>query len=194
MLTNPLNINTFPNSFPALLEVMRNCEQTTGMNVHTHGMSVATSYLQMREELDNGIGDPTLLAVYNLVKDKILDDEVVLRYQEFHDCGKPFCRVVDEEGRVHFPDHANVSADLWTKMYPHEVEIQQLMRMDMNFHTFKGDDVDKLWDHHLSFTLYLTAWAEIKANCKMFGGEESVSFKIKKKHLIKAGKRFLKKI
>lgn len=65
--------------------------------------------------------------------------------------------------------------------------------MDMQFHTLKGEALDELWKHPLSYTLYLTAWAEIKANCKMFGGEDSVSYKIKKKHLIKAGKRYLRK-
>lgn len=88
----------FPNSLPQLLEDMKNTQQTSGVNMHTHGMMVSTSYLQMREDLDSGIGDPTLLKVYEKIKDKVLPDEIVLRYQEYHDCGKPYCIVKDESG------------------------------------------------------------------------------------------------
>ncbi|EBS4516491.1 hypothetical protein DQT32_03570 [Salmonella enterica subsp. enterica serovar Braenderup] len=116
---------------------------------------------------------------------------MVLRYQEYHDCGKPFCRVVDEEGKVHFPDHANVSADVWKKLFPDETVIQELMRKDMTFHVAKSEDFDTIWTDPLAPTLYLTAWAEILANCTMFGGQDSTSFKIKKKKLIQAGKKYL---
>lgn len=61
----------------------------------------------------------------------------------------------------------------------------------MEFHTVKGDDIIRLWEHPLSSTLYITAWAEILANCKMFGGVDSTSFKIKKKKLIQCGKKIL---
>jgi hypothetical protein len=63
------------------------------------------------------------------------------------------------------------------------------MRMDMEFHTRRGDDVVELWKHPLSHMLYLTAWAELYANAEMFGGTSSDSFKIKRKRLIQAGKK-----
>jgi hypothetical protein len=33
-----------------------------------------------------------------------------------HDCGKPYCITIDEDGRRHFPDHANVSRDTFSKI------------------------------------------------------------------------------
>lgn len=183
-----------PTSFEELLEAMKTTEQMPGLSVHEHGLMVVDSYRKLIQDLDNGIGDETLLAVYEKVKSLLLETEIIETYQEFHDCGKPFCLVFDEEGKKHFPDHANVSADVWEKLFPDQVVIQRLIRKDMDFHTFKAEAIDNLWEDDLSSVLYLTAWAEIRANATMFGGEDSVSFKIKKKHLIKAGKRLLKKI
>jgi len=101
------------------------------------------------------------------------------------------CRTVDDEGKVHFPDHANASADVWMNLFPEESVISELMRKDMTFHMAKSEDFDTIWTDPLAPTLYITAWAEILANCTMFGGQDSTSFKIKKKKLIQAGKRYL---
>lgn len=92
---------------------------------------------------------------------------------------------------MHFPDHANVSADTWKCVFPEEILIQELMRKDMLFHLAKSDDFEVIWSDPLAPTLYVTAWAEILANCTMFGGQDSTSFKIKKKKLIQAGKKYL---
>lgn len=54
----------------------------------------------------------------------------------------------------------------------------------------KGDDLIDLWKQPYAPTLYFTAWAEIMANSKMFGGFDSTSFKIKKKALISAAKKY----
>lgn len=118
----------------------------------------------------------------------------MLRYQEYHDCGKPFCRTVDDEGKVHFPDHANVSANVWNTLFPDESTIQELMHKDMTFHMGRSEDFDEIWKDPLAPTLYITAWAEIIANSTMFGGQDSTSFKIKKKKLIQAGKKYLKSL
>lgn len=183
---------TYPNSFQDLLDLMQSTEQMKGLSVHAHGLMVRESYKVLISELEAGQSDPILQEVYANLKDKVLSDEIVHVYQEYHDCGKPLCRIVDDEGKVHFPDHANVSANVWKHLFPEQETIQELMRKDMDFHMGKSDDFDALWEHPLAPTLYLTAWAEIMANCQMFGGQDSTSFKIKKKKLIQAGKRFLK--
>lgn len=183
-----------PTSFEELLEAMKTTEQMPGLSVHEHGLMVVNSYRNLIQDLEQGIGDETLLAVYAQTKGLLLPSKIIETYQEFHDCGKPYCIEFDEQGRRHFPDHANISSSIWKELYPQDDLTHVLMRMDMDFHTMKSESVDKLWENELSSTLYLTAWAEIKANSTMFGGEDSVSFKIKKKHLIKAGKRILKNI
>lgn len=164
-----------------------------GLSVHQHGLSVVDSYKKLINNLNNSIEviDPILGIVYEKLKDKILPDSIVLRYQEFHDCGKPFCLYFDEEGKKHFPDHANVSYNIWKQLFPEEIEIQELIKHDMDFHTLKGEGLESLWKNELAPTLYFTAWAEIIANSKMFGGFDSTSFKIKKKKLIQAGKKYL---
>lgn len=181
----------YPNTFEELLHVMQSTEQMKGLSVHAHGLMVQEQYKVLISELDTGQGDPVLLEVYSKIKDKILPDDIVLRYQEYHDCGKPLCRTVDDEGKVHFPDHANVSADVWMHLFPEESVISELMRKDMTFHMAKSEDFDTIWTDPLAPTLYITAWAEILANCTMFGGQDSTSFKIKKKKLIQAGKKYL---
>lgn len=60
----------------------------------------------------------------------------------------------------------------------------------MDFHSLRGDDIIELWKQPYAATLYFTAWAEIIANSQMFGGFDSTSFKIKKKALIQAGKKY----
>lgn len=57
---------------------------------------------------------------------------------------------------------------------------------DMGFHTLKGEDLDKHCQLPFAEDLYATAWAELYANAETFGGVDSVSFKIKRKKLLKA--------
>jgi hypothetical protein len=40
-----------------------------------------------------------------------------------HDCGKPYCITIDEDGRRHFPDHANVSRDTFSKISNNKKQI-----------------------------------------------------------------------
>lgn len=110
-------------------------------------------------------------------------------YHVMHDCGKPLCIEIDENGKRHFPNHAEVSYQQYKTLYPDNYIIQELIRLDMGFHTFKDDELVQLWKHELADSLYLTAWAEIMSNAEMFGGIESTSFKIKRKRLIKALKQ-----
>lgn len=182
-----------PNTFDELNDAMNSTEQMKGLSVYAHGLMVNEEYKKLMQSLRDGTcTEEVLQEIYNNVHGLILDDITVQRYQVYHDCGKPYCRTVDEDGKVHFPDHANVSSAVWNKLFPLEHTIQDLMRLDMEWHTISLHDADMFWTHSLAPTLYFTAWAEVLANCQMFGGTDSTSFKIKRKKLVKCGKKILK--
>lgn len=115
----------------------------------------------------------------------------VKRYIINHDCGKHLCRV-EENGREHYPDHANVSADYWAK-HSDDKLIEKLIRNDMFFHTCTAEELNNagLNKQELA-TLLLASIAEIHANAELFGGINSQSFKIKYKQLDRRGKSFVK--
>ncbi len=54
------------------------------------------------------------------------------------------------------------------------------------------DEMCKIWSIKDAFTLLLAALAEIHSNSRMFGGENSDSFKIKFKKLEQRGKQICK--
>ena len=121
----------------------------------------------------------------------LMDDNIVNEYQIYHDCGKPYCRTVDADGRVHFPDHAKVSKQTWLDHGGSE-QIARLIGMDMDVHVMKADDIPEFVQRPEAITLLITALCEIHSNCAMFGGIESTSFKIKWKHTNKRGKAIIK--
>lgn len=107
--------------------------------------------------------------------------------------GKSHCRVVDEDGRQHFPDHAAVSARVWREADGDE-EVARLIAMDMDVHLLKDEGVAEFATRREARALLLTGLAEVHANASMFGGVESTSFKIKWKHLNKRGRAILRAI
>tara|TARA_B100000678_G_scaffold35206_1_gene25727 strand:+ start:1919 stop:2524 length:606 start_codon:yes stop_codon:yes gene_type:complete len=178
-----------------LIEAMRSCEQAKGMNVHQHGAMVAAYYEDLIEHLEEG--EP-LAYEWRLpqwasrpeVLDVLPSRDVMHAYHVFHDCGKPFCLETDEEGRRHFPDHAAVSKRIWLEAGG-DPEVGELIGMDMDAHLLKADGLEEFASRTQARALLLTALAEIHANAYMFGGIESVSFKIKWKHLDKRGRQVL---
>lgn len=119
-----------------------------------------------------------------------LDPLKIRCYHIYHDCGKPYCRTVDDEGRHHFPNHAQVSHDKWLEVFGSK-EIAWYILNDMAFHTLKGTELANIIKDPRAPTLLLTAWAELHANAQMFGGIESTSFKIKRKFLEKNTKKMM---
>ncbi|KVP39571.1 hypothetical protein WJ87_04865 [Burkholderia ubonensis] len=107
---------------------------------------------------------------------------LMTNYLRYHDCGKPICRIQDETGRQHFPNHAAVSAQLWAQLGGHPDEVW-LMANDMLLHTGSADDCEALRGHRLAPALMFAALAEIHSNAEMFGGMETDSFKAKAKQL-----------
>ena len=116
--------------------------------------------------------------------------EGVAADQVYHDWGRPFVRVVEAEGRVHVPDHAAESERVWLESGG-KAEVGSLIRMDMDAHLLKGDQIADFASRPQAATLLLTVLAEVHANAEMFGGLNSDSFKIKIKHLDKRGRQVL---
>lgn len=166
---------------------MKACCQFENINMIDHGNMVHHEYNQMISKLEDGDHDELILQqLYPFLKPLLMPSSDIETYQMFHDCGKPFC--TPDDGKK-YPDHAEHSYNQWLTLYPESTTIAELMRYDMVFHEGAPDD---FYSHRLAPTLYLTAWAEIYANCQMFGGQDSTSFKIKRKKLIQQGKKFLK--
>lgn len=120
--------------------------------------------------------------------------DMIKTYQKFHDIGKPFCRVVDENGKARYPDHAKISAQIWNASGQCPI-IGQLIARDMEFHLLKPSEIDENYPiDSLSLILLVTALCELHANAEMFGGLESDSFKIKWKRLDKIGSKLIDRI
>lgn len=173
---------------------MSNCYQMPGMTVLEHGRLVRTylfdliGYLKTGQcrfewKLPSWIDQYGQCLLSQLPPDSILDE-----YTVYHDCGKPYCRKVDEAGRQHFPNHAAISAQVWGAANGSN-EACRLMAMDMDMHCLKADGVEEFAFRPEAATLMLTALAEVHANSTMFGGVDSTGFKIKWKHLDKRGRQ-----
>lgn len=170
--------------------------QTAGISYWEHGELVAARFRDLMNPNPNMMWK--LPAWFEQNADWIRaqlepDFELIESYQLWHDCGKPFCRTVDEDGRVHYPDHANVSARIWEQVNG-EREIGALIAQDMACHMLRPADAEAFASNPYALTLLTTALCELHANASMFGGFQSDSFKIKYKRLDKCGAIILKSL
>jgi hypothetical protein len=178
---------------------MRGCMQFREQDVLEHGLAVAQSFNTLREALACGVAPvgwriPDWLMTEPVCRDflaRCLPADTLYWYQRYHDCGKPICREVDADGRVHFPDHAATSERIWAECGG-APEIGRLIGLDMAMHTASAEEMAKLIELPDAPSLFLTALAEIHANAPLFGGFESTGFKAKTKHLERRGKQFLR--
>lgn len=179
-------------SIPKLLGMMRECYQFDNISMYDHGLLVSKEYCNIISSLEKDIIPECLpeqlLTLYKT--QELLCFSKMLNYHILHDCGKPIVREVDENGKQHFPDHSQVSYNQFIRIYPNNEEEAFMIKHDMDFHTLKNNELISLVKSKYGFSLYLTAWAELIANAKLFGGFDSVSFKIKRKKLIQALKLF----
>ena len=174
---------------------MQSCLQTKGLTVLDHGMAVEKTLFDVLTPILNGEETGTEIPLPKWFienKRKILSSlpsEYTLRkYTRFHDIGKPWCMVTDENGKVHFPNHSEESYKRYLEIFPDETEVAELIRHDLDIHTLKSCELEqfmKLNKNHL--THLVVGLAEILANALMFGGFQSDSFKIKFKHLERRG-------
>lgn len=161
-----------------------------------HGQLVHDSYVHLWRGLAAAAfeqDEPALQAWFDQMKahqpHALLSPDQLRAYHVYHDCGKHLTLTIDESGRRHFPNHAAASARQYEAIFPRDDLTRDLIAHDMDFHTMRGDDLRALWTHPLAATLYLTAWAEIRANATMFGGLQSESYKIKRSRLLQAAKK-----
>lgn len=182
----------FKGDLLSLRKLMRETDQMQNLSVLDHGLQVARYFedlrlhvlyqkpLQYEWRLPEWALSPVLWQALPPLK-------TLRNYHIYHDCGKPLCKTIDDNGRPHFPDHANVSADTWLALTGCEDEAT-LMRRDMEVHLLKGNQVESFCEQPFAATLLLTGLSELHANAAMFGGTDSTSFKIKFKQLNRRGK------
>ena len=166
---------------------MRRCNQNEQQTIHQHGLAVAQRYQDLIAGRTEGWKLP---GWFERFSDRLRHDqpplELMRLYHEFHDVGKPYCRQVDAAGKIHFPNHAAVSASVW-RVHCGDGLIADLIQHDMDLHLLKPSTIETFSRYDLAPALLLTALAELHANAEMFGGIESTSFRIKWKTLAKTG-------
>ena len=179
---------------------MKTCEQAPGLSVYQHGLDVANWYRGLWDYL-NGV--PTTYKFHIDEHDKALLQQLMplalppkdaRMYQVYHDCGKPYCNEFDEQGRRHFPNHAELSYQYFLQAVADQ-RTADLIRYDMLCHTAKGEDIGLLLSLDDAPTLLISSWAELHSNAAaLFGGFESDSFKIKRKKLRRIGNKLVSKM
>jgi hypothetical protein len=175
---------------------MRATKQAQNQTIVQHGLSV---WKHTRSLIQGNTEGFRLPQWYLDHKEEILDNlhdyKTIKHYNIWHDMGKPYCRTIDDEGKQHFPDHANKSAEIWNELFPDRPVIGNLIKHDMKFHLSTINDIleCKLSPSDLC-TLMITALAELHSNATMFGGITSTSFIIKWKKLDKLGKKICDKL
>lgn len=178
---------------------MQNCPQTDSQSVYQHGVSVKEHIFQLISFLKTGqISDgwrlPNWMYEYRQqLLSSLLPEDIIAEYTLFHDCSKPYCIQYDQNGKRHFQNHAELSFRKWLEVGGNE-DAAILMRMDMDIHSLKDKDVNEFCNRPQAITLLLAGLAEIHSNATMFGGMESVSFKIKFKQIEKRGKAICHKL
>lgn len=170
---------------------MANCQQTDTQTILEHGQSVWNYTKKIILGDYSGMKLPEwFIQNHHFIINQLPDWNSIKTYNVFHDCGKPKCIILDENGKRHFPNHAEVSKQTFLEYFPGEDFIAELIGLDMVMHT---ENFEQITARNLSpeilATLYVSALAEINSNSKMFGGIDSTSFKIKFKKLDKLGRR-----
>jgi len=179
---------------------MSECEQTKGQSVLDHGISVKNYLFDLINHLRTGTTlqyewklPDWVLENKDLILSSLTDDETLELYTTYHDCGKPFCLMVDSDGKRHFPNHAQVSYQYFTQVFNNPVAAELILH-DMDIHLLKSDGVEEFSKNPYALTLLLTGLAETHSNSQMFGGIDSTSFKIKWKSINQRGKQIINKI
>lgn len=185
-------------TFNQLIKDMRKTEQTKGQSVLEHGLSVRNytfdliNHLRYNTPLNfDWILPDWVYTNKELILSNLPDDKIIKYYTILHDCSKPYCLKVDDEGKNHFENHAELSADIFSKLFNCKTT-EHLIRHDMDIHLLKADDVDQFCKDPLCLTLLLVGLSEIHSNSNMFGGTKSESFKIKWKKINQRGKKIIK--
>jgi hypothetical protein len=173
---------------------MANCKQTESMSVLEHGESVWNYTQKILNKYLEGFRVPNWLTNnYDEIVNNLHSREIIKDYNVLHDCGKPYCLTIDENGKRHFPNHAEVSKEVYLGLPGANPIVGNLIGLDMALHVLTAEAIQGLkLSKQDSYSLLITALAEIHSNASMFGGIESISFKQKWKTLDRRGNMILK--
>ncbi len=185
---------------------MFNTDQAESQNIMEHGESVYRHYTQIKKHMEGKIdlSDNPFWIIpewlnenfYNILEN-LPSDYVMERYLTLHDCGKPAVQIT-VDGKKRFPGHAEASADMFRTVFSHDMTsesdqlIAHFIEYDMDVHMLKADDVEEFALSEYAMTQFIVALSEIMANAEMFGGTESVNFKIKYKTLNQRAKKMFR--
>ena len=174
---------------------MGNCEQMKGLTVLQHGESVRDYTFDLINHLRTGSAltkewrlPDWVLENKEFILSSLPSDETMALYTVYHDIGKPFCLTIDEDGKRHFPNHAQISYEVFSQIFDDKIAADLILH-DMDVHLLKADDVEKFCENPNHIALLITGLSEIHSNCTMFGGIENTSFKIKWKSINQRGKQ-----
>ena len=180
---------------------MIKCPQTSTQSVYQHGQSVNFHLIELLSHLKNetSLENWKLPDLFKKHGKQILEnlhcEEILNQYAVFHDIGKPYCIEYDSDGKKHFPNHAQVSKEIWLSTGGNEI-VGNLIGWDMDIHTLSSEEIAKRcseeWTREDAFSLLITSLVEIHSNAKLFGGLESVSFKSKFKTVERRGNQICK--
>lgn len=176
---------------------MNNCEQTSGQSVYQHGISVNQYFKELISDqpLEKWKLPDWFLSYKPLLVANLHDLTIIDEYTIYHDAGKVFCKTIDLNGKVHFPNHAEVSKKAYLDTGGNEIA-GQLIGYDMDIHVFTSEQIanrcENDWSIKDACTLLLVALSEIHSNSRLFGGIESISFKQKFKKIDQRGKQICK--
>jgi hypothetical protein len=178
---------------------MQNCPQTDTQSVYQHGLSVKDYTFQLIKILRTNENNsqwklPDWIWQYReYILHDLFSDDIIEEYTTYHDCGKVHCLTYDENGKRHFPNHAEASYHTWLKVGGNP-QAATLMRMDMLIHSIGANDIDDFIKCPEAITLLIVGLAEIHSNASAFGGINSTPFKIKWKQLNKRSKNICHKL
>lgn len=163
--------------------------QTTGITYWDHGELVAARFrdLMLSEPKMTWRLPSWFTSNASWIREQLNPRlNLITTYQLWHDCGKPACLTIDAEGKKHYPNHADISADIWLEL-DGDPEIAELIRHDMDCHLLRPAQAKQFAQQKNALALLTSALAELHANASMFGGFQSDSFKIKWKRLDRCG-------
>lgn len=189
-----------------VISEMEDCKNSLGQSVLEHGLSVKDHLFDLIEFLRNPEAHQKFSWKYpqwifrhtNNILQNVLDEFTLQKYAVMHDCGKPFCKTIDENGRVHYPGHSLKSFEVF-KTFNNDPIIAELIKRDMDMHTMdsslivEDNQIRSKEEVKKNVTLLITALSEIHANAELFGGLNSDSFRIKWKQLDRIGNLLLDK-
>ena len=168
---------------------MANYEQFPNWSILEHGIDCAAR-LKGLITGDTQVHRWALPEWYWQYKDRFkinISFEDALEYATMHDCGKPYCRTIDENGKQHFPNHAEISYQTYCQISDNKI-VADLIRHDMDIHLLKADGIEKFCQNPNAILHLLAGLAEINSNAEHCGGFDTTSFKIKFKTLSQRGK------